>query len=694
MELTFEHPLFNDNPNPVFSLDLNGNFTSVNKALVNLAECTKEELLNTSFGRFLPPENLEKISAIFHDATEGEIQNFEANVVSAKGTNRTLCITNIPIVTGGKVSGVYAIAQDITEQKKNEEKLRAYHHQVSTILESITDAFFALDKNWIVTYWNQEAVRMINVPRENIVGKNLWEVFEEAIPLKFYDEYHIAMEQKVSRRFEEYFGPLGLWLEVSAFPSEDGLSVYFKDITQRKEVENQVKIQKERYQNLFNLSPLPHWVFDHETLQFLDVNVAAIVHYGYSKKEFLNMTIREICSSEDINSLEEIINTDLKPNRFHRSLVRHHKKNGEQIMVKIEANPLLYEGKDAWLVLAVDDTEKIKALQSLEASEQRFKSLVQDGSDLIGILDTRGTYQYVSPNTEAVLGIKSEDFIGKSAFDFVHENDREAVLEQFSLIGSRKRLEVSPFRFKNINDQYRWVETIATDMTDEPAVAGIVTNSRDVTERMENELSLKENIERYNMVSKATLDTIYDWDIPRNNILWNSGLKKVFGYKENNTTLEWWSERVHPDDTLKMKDDLLLSIRKKKSRWQGKYRFRCADGTYKFVFERGFLKYNDAKEAVRMTGVLQDVTELENHIQVIEKQNERLREISWTQSHVVRAPLSRIMALSELIRDNNNDDELMAELLQHLNFSVNELDGVIKEIVRKTAGIEAGPDSN
>ncbi len=395
------------------------------------------------------------------------------------------------------------------------------------------------------------------------------------------------------------------------------------------------------------------------------------------------MTIRDIRPAEDIEALEEILRNDLKPNAFHRSLVRHSKKNGELIMVMVEANPLRFEGKEAWLVLAVDETEKVKALQSLEASEQRFKSLVQEGSDLIGILDAEGNYKYVSPNTDALLGIKPQEFIGKNAFEFIHGDDRVRVLQQFSLIGSVKRLEISPFRFKDNNGRYRWVETIATDMTDDPAVAGIVTNSRDVTERMENELVLKENIERYNMVSQATSDTTYDWDILGNNIIWNSGLREVFGYKEKNTTLEWWSERVHPDDSLKMTDDLWLSIRKKKSRWQGKYRFRCADGSYKFVLERGFLKYNDAKEPVRMVGALQDVTELENHILAIEEQNERLREISWIQSHVVRSPLCRIMGLSNLLRENK-DKAMQAELLQHLDVSVNELDEVIRDIVRKS----------
>ncbi len=614
MDYTFQHPLFDDYPDPVFSLDLKGNFTSVNKALVRLAECSKEELLNRPFRAFVPPENLDKISNIFHNATGGEIQNFEADVVSAKGTPRTLCITNIPIVSGGSVTGVYGIAQDITEQKKTEDKLRQYHHQVSTILESITDAFFAVDKNWIVTYWNQEAVRLIDVPTDKIVGRNLWEVFNEAVPLKFYDEYHTAMDEHISRRFEEYFPPLNLWLDVSAYPSADGLSVYFKDVTQRKLAENQLKIEKERYQELFNMSPLPQWVYDLKTLSFLDVNTAAIQHYGYSRNEFLSMTIKDIRPPEDVQRLEELLKTDVTRAFFYQTGVTHIKKSGEHIIVKIEGNLVTYEGRSARLVLAVDETEKVKALESLAASEQRFKSLVQDGSDLIAILDIEGYYSYVSPTSKSVLGMEYSSLLHQNIFSFIHDDDKELLANKILHIDQRQSIKVPPYRFKDGEGSYRWIETIITDMSGDPAIGGIVTNSRDVTQRILDQIKTEESIERFNTVSKATSDAIWDWDFLTGQVIWNKGLTGIFGHKQTSTTHRWWYQHVHPEDIHYVTEKLDVLIKTKESKMMTEYRFRCQDGTYKNVLDRAFLIFNEDGEPVRMIGSMQDISDRVRYI--------------------------------------------------------------------------------
>lgn len=215
-----------------------------------------------------------------------------------------------------------------------EEQLNRYQNRISNILESFTDAFFEVDSNWIVTYWNKEAERLLLMPRERIIGRNLWEEFEVAIPLKFFAEYHRAVEHNIAVRFEEFFEPRNLWVEVAAFPSGTGLSVYFKDITANKNVLAVLRQEKQKYNDLFNLSPVPQWVYDTETLNFLDVNQAAITHYGYSREEFLAMTIRDIRPEEDITALEEILCTDVVPGLFNKSSVPSDKSRGSSISLR------------------------------------------------------------------------------------------------------------------------------------------------------------------------------------------------------------------------------------------------------------------------------------------------------------------------------------------------------------------------
>jgi len=122
-----------------------------------------------------------------------------------------------------------------------DEQLQELLDEKNTILESIGDAFFAVDSEWTVTYWNNMARKYLGMSKEKIVGKNLWEIYDDAVELEFYSQYHKAVRDQETVHFEEYYPGTGNWFEVSAYPSEFGLSVFFKDITERKEDERRLK---------------------------------------------------------------------------------------------------------------------------------------------------------------------------------------------------------------------------------------------------------------------------------------------------------------------------------------------------------------------------------------------------------------------------------------------------------------------
>ncbi|WP_340106216.1 PAS domain S-box protein [Rhodohalobacter sp. 8-1] len=145
--------------------------------------------------------------------------------------------------TDEEISFLQTLSLNLSSAIENEMAKKAVQRvfeERNEILESIGDAFFAVDKNWIVTYWNNVAEEVLRTPRETIVGENLWDIFKDAIDLKFYEQYHIAMEENKTVSFEEYYPTLEAWFEVSAYPSKDGLSVFFRDITERKETEKQL----------------------------------------------------------------------------------------------------------------------------------------------------------------------------------------------------------------------------------------------------------------------------------------------------------------------------------------------------------------------------------------------------------------------------------------------------------------------
>ena len=101
---------------------------------------------------------------------------------------------------------------------------------------------------------------------------------------------------------------------------------------------------------------------------------------------------------------------------------------------------------------------------------------------------------------------------------------------------------------------------------------------------------IKESNEKYNIVAKATSDTIWDWKIQDNSISWNKGIESVFGYsaEEVGKNSDWWFDKIHPEDSIKMSIKLYSFIEQKTENWQDQYRFRCADNTYKYVLDRGF----------------------------------------------------------------------------------------------------------
>lgn len=146
--------------------------------------------------------------------------------------------------------GLTVFFRDISFRKEAEENLKKAYEERNRILESIGDAFFAVDREWRVTYWNRMAEEVLLKPKDEIVGKHLWTEYSDAIDSDFYRMYHKAAETGQITSFEEYYATQGKWFEVTAYPSANGLSVYFKDITSRKEIDARILEANERFEKV------------------------------------------------------------------------------------------------------------------------------------------------------------------------------------------------------------------------------------------------------------------------------------------------------------------------------------------------------------------------------------------------------------------------------------------------------------
>lgn len=116
--------------------------------------------------------------------------------------------------------------------------------------------------------------------------------------------------------------------------------------------------------------------------------------------------------------------------------------------------------------------------------------------------------------------------------------------------------------------------------------------------------------ERYDIVAKATSDTIWDWQLSNNSFTWNKGIQGIFGYKKQNigTDVNWWFSKIHSEDRLRMSVNLYKFVEDHVERWQDQYRFECADGSYKYILDRGFLVTDANGKSLRMIGAMQDIT--------------------------------------------------------------------------------------
>ncbi|WP_432713041.1 PAS domain-containing protein [Pedobacter sp.] len=207
----------------------------------------------------------------------------------------------------------------------------------------------------------------------------------------------------------------------------------------------------------------------------------------------------------------------------------------------------------------------------------------------------------------------------------------------------------------------------------------------DFTETVQREKRIQESIERFNIVSKATSDTIWDYTLGDEQIVWNRGIKGVFGHKDivdNRTTSEWWYMNIHPEDRQRVLDKMEEQRLNKISRWQDEYRFKCGDGSYRYVFDRYFMLFDEQGKPERIISAMEDVTKRKEYLKAIEDQNKRFKEIAWIQSHMVRAPLARILALVDLIKVDQPDEDYQI-MLDYLTTSAKELDAVISNIADK-----------
>lgn len=196
---------------------------------------TVEETQAGGWEDIMHPEDIPQAAAIWDTAIEaGEAWGAEYRLRRSDGTFRLHLGRSEPIRAAGKIIRWVGTATDIEDRRVAEEALKTSYLRTARILESISDAFYAIDTQWNFTYVNSQAAELLHRSREELMDKNIWAEFPEAVGTKPYLLFHCALETGQAQSFEEYYAPLSTWFEVRAYPSPEGLSVFFRDISERR----------------------------------------------------------------------------------------------------------------------------------------------------------------------------------------------------------------------------------------------------------------------------------------------------------------------------------------------------------------------------------------------------------------------------------------------------------------------------
>jgi len=419
----------------------------------------------------------------------------------------------------GEVIGGVAIIRDITERKlaeaSDDHKRLAFH------VENTPLAVIEWDQEFRVLRWSPAAQRLFGWKAEEVLGKRFsdWEfVVPEDVDAvnQISERQNQGHEQHGISRNRNYT-KLGNILHCewynSALYSPAGklisvLSLVL-DVTLATRIEEALRKSETQYRLLFESNPQAMWVYDTETLRFLAVNEAAIRRYGYSRAEFLSMTIMDIRPPEDVQLLADHLarrHTEVD----HAGQWRHRKKDGTLINVEITANRLSFGGRPAEFVLANDITERKKAETALRISEDRYRDLVDNSHELICTHDLEGKVLSVNPWAARMLGYPQESLTGMNIRDGLLPEYRDKFDEYLHTVKTEGSAR-GTMKVRTATGEIRlweYYNTLRTEGVETPIVRGMAHDATERRQALQREKEARLEAEAANRVKDEFLSTL------------------------------------------------------------------------------------------------------------------------------------------------------------------------------------------
>jgi PAS domain S-box-containing protein len=413
-----------------------------------------------------------------------------------------------PISNGKEISGIACYSRDITENKLYQNQLVTINKKLETAQQIAGLGYWEIDPGTNTVFFSDELYHIYGfsntgkrIPLEQVTAA-VHPDDKEAAAKQYAATIHKKQPYNCEHRIILKDGTIKVLIQKGNLVyNEQGVAVAFEgtsqDITFRKKAEKAVKESEEKYRMIFNSNPLPNWIYHLETLKILEVNNAAITHYGYSKEEFLNMSVKDIFLLEAIEDLVKINKNIRSYGLLDFGQWQHIKKSGKKINVAITGHTIQYNNKNAVMIAANNITEIVQTQQALAKSIERFEYATKATSDAIWDYDLINNTIYWGEGFNTLFGYKMrERKPGINAWEaFIHPTDSEKILQSiYQVINNPDETHwKGEYRFKKFDGTYTMVADSALVVRDAKGNPyRIIGAMQDITERIQKEVVLKE----------------------------------------------------------------------------------------------------------------------------------------------------------------------------------------------------------
>ena len=443
---------------------------------------------------YYAPEHRERIEASFGACAESGISFDETlQIITARGDRTWVrAIGEAVRNNDGEIVAVQGAFQDVSEQIAARDATHDLSRRLRDTLESISDAFYLLDQDWRFAFLNSQAETLLRRSREELLGQSLWDEFPEAVGSGLQRGYERALSEGRAVRFEEFYPPLETWFEINAFPTPEGLAVYFRDITRERERDEHLRLLEAAVsrQNDILLITEAEPIDAPDGPKIVYVNDAFERRTGYRREEVIGKTPRFLQGPKTQRSELDRIRRAMEKWRPVRAELINYTKSGEEFWLELDLVPLADETGwfTHWVAIERDVTERKQSQQALQANEERFRFIAKATGNAIWEWDVASGRQWWSEGLREIFGHDPEPEAANATIwrAHLHPDDEARVNEALARLRSGLEDTLKEhYRFRRADGSWARVEDRAFVVRDDAGrVTRILGSITDVSEKL------------------------------------------------------------------------------------------------------------------------------------------------------------------------------------------------------------------